>query len=320
MMRSGPSKITARRAEAPAHARRAQVLFERMVARCKAAGEVPNQVAIDEFTLAFAGCEQRIKDATAFDELEWLEYEADQHAQLRAYVCPTSEILDEGASLIDLLLDWGVPESGVYRLRTLLNTKCNDATGNPQEARGALREIMRDVDASDTFIEDYEEQLKSMSRVLLSCVVGGISLSFVALIYSRHSPLFFPLSVLFAGAAGSCTSVLARLPASEVTTSAVSVSMERRALSRVGTGLAASLVGCALLAWGVVPIVINQVSYSDVLSACSRYSEEHCSNGYALILLAVPIMLGFSERILTSLQDKLFGSQLSRRSQASSDA
>jgi len=290
-----------------------------MVARCKSAGEAPNQVAMEEFAVAFAACEQRIKDATDIDELEWLEYEADKHAQLRAYVCPITEISGEGASLIDLLLDWGVPESGVSRLRTLLNTKCKDAPGNPQEARGALREIMREVDASDGFIDGYEKDLKKISLLLLLCVVAGICLAFIALICSQRASFFFPLSILFAGVAGSCTSVLARLPASEVTSSAVSASIARRALSRVGTGLAGSLVGCALLAWGVIPIVINKISYSDVLSACARYSEEQCSSGYPLIVLAIPIMLGFSERILTSLQDKLFGSQFGRRAQAGTE-
>jgi hypothetical protein len=138
-----------------------------------------------------------------------------------------------------------------------------------------------------------------------------VVLCFLAAVLAFHfrsifSPLF-ALSLFFAGAMGSCASVLARLPISEVTPSSASESLGRRTISRVGTGVVASVAGCALFAWGLLPIAINEVSFKDVLTACDPLSSGACSSMYSLILLAVPIVLGFSERVLTTLDDKLFG-------------
>jgi hypothetical protein len=97
------------------------------------------------------------------------------------------------------------------------------------------------------------------------------------------------------------------MPVSEVTASSASESLSRRTLSRVGTGAVASVAGSGLLAWGLLSVAINGVSFKEMVTACDPSSSGTCSILFARILLAIPIVLGFSERVLTTLDDRLFG-------------
>ena len=153
----------------------------------------------------------------------------------------------------------------------------------------------------EDYLEQFEIDVRKLSWILLAIVAGSLLFSVVALLLSQKLPLLFPLALLIAGVAGSCATI------SEVSSSAVSTSMQRTILIRVGTGMTASVVGCALLSWGVFPVAIENITFAEVVNACAPTSTKHCNAVYSLIVLAVPILFGFSERILTTLEGKLLG-------------
>jgi hypothetical protein len=78
-------------------------------------------------------------------------------------------------------------------------------------------------------------------------------------------------------------------------------------LSRVGAGVAGSLIGCALLGWGLPPIAIGGREFADILNTCSASGATGCTGLERLILLAVPMLLGFSERTLTAFERRVLG-------------
>lgn len=307
------SKLEKERRRALSYARTVRASFGDMISRCMAAGETPDLRIISDFESAMAQCEQRMKEETDVDEFEALEYLAAAHGQLSAYLCPLSEIHDEGAALIDLMQDWGFSDVSLARYKAILDTKCRDPKSHPEAARGALHSIMHEVDACEDYLENFEDDVRRLSWILLAAVIVSFLAGLVALSFSSRMSILLPFSLFVAGGTGSCVSVLARMPISKVSSSAVSASMERRILIRVGTGMIASVVGCSLLAWGVLPLQINNVSFSNAVSACDSSSAGNCATVYSLILLAVPIMFGFSERILTTLEDKLLGAVSSRQ-------
>jgi len=118
------------------------------------------------------------------------------------------------------------------------------------------------------------------------------------------SPLLF-VGLLCAGAAGSCVSVMAKMPALDVGLSAELDAYCRRILTRIGIGIVASLIGCASLGW--LPISIQNQTFADALNACTT-SPATCTGIKSLLLLGVPMLLGFSERTLTSFEQRVFGS------------
>ena len=118
------------------------------------------------------------------------------------------------------------------------------------------------------------------------------------------SPLMF-FGLLCAGAAGSCVSVMAKLPALDVSLSSELEAYGRRIMTRIGIGVVASLIGCAFLGW--FPISVQNQTFADALNACTT-SSATCAGIKSLTLLGVPMLLGFSERTLTSFEQRVFGS------------
>jgi hypothetical protein len=118
------------------------------------------------------------------------------------------------------------------------------------------------------------------------------------------SPLLF-FGLLCAGVAGSCVSVMAKMPALDVSLSAELDAYGRRILTRIGIGGVASLIGCAFLGW--FPISIQNQTFADALNACAT-SPTTSTGIKTLLLLGVPMLLGFSERTLTSFEQRVFGS------------
>ena len=137
-----------------------------------------------------------------------------------------------------------------------------------------------------------------------------MSLLILAIFAIRLASLFSPLlllGLLFAGAAGSGVSVMAKMPALDVSLVGELDAYGRRVLSRIGVGVVASLIGCGLLAWGFFPISIQNQTFADALNACTAPASSSCVAIKTLIILGIAMLLGFSERALTSFEQRIFG-------------
>jgi hypothetical protein len=145
--------------------------------------------------------------------------------------------------------------------------------------------------------------MKSYTRWLFGATIVLPVLAILAF----HCPLTFLGGLLCAGAAGSCVSVMAKMPLLDVSLSGELEAYSRRILSRIGVGVIASLIGCALLGWGLLPISIQNQTFADLLNTCTASPTTSCTELKTLILLGVPMLFGFSERALTSFELKVFG-------------
>jgi hypothetical protein len=249
--------------------------------------------------------EESATQATATSDLEDLKEDAEEQGHFGAYFCPATEIQDEGELVIDLIEGWGVPKTEIRKLREVLGKKLQNADTNPEAARGALRALFVERDSWADYTDDYEDAMQGYTRWLFGATIALSSLAVIAFHFAvRFLPLLF-FGLLFAGAAGSCVSVMAKMPALDVSLSGEIDAYGRRVLSRIGIGVVASLIGCASLAWGIFPISIQNQTFADALNACT--SPATCTPIKTLILLGVPMLLGFSERTLTSFERRIFG-------------
>ena len=96
------------------------------------------------------------------------------------------------------------------------------------------------------------------------------------------------------------------MPVFEVGPSGELEAYQRRILSRIGLGVIGSLIGCGLLGWGALPIAIQGRTFGDVLNAYTLYPAIPRAVPDILILFAVPMLFGFSERALTSFEQQVF--------------
>jgi hypothetical protein len=83
-------------------------------------------------------------------------------------------------------------------------------------------------------------------------------------------------------------------------------------LARIATGLIGTVIVSALLAW--LPLSIENKSFAELLKACSGCcgtrdccAPDACTVVDMLILIGVPALLGFSERTMSSAEQRFFG-------------
>lgn len=280
--------------------------FELMAQRAQAAGESPNTELLNAAMGRFAEFQQQATDAKTIDEFDDLIEKAEEQGTLRAYICPLKEVENEGRLAIDVMAEWSIPKTIIDGLRNTLGQELK----NPDLARGALRAIFTENNSWANYTDDYEDEMTKYTHWLVGATCVLLLLSGVGFRFRlKWFPVDFLIALLFAGASGSCISVMRKMPLFDVGLSGELDAYGRRIWSRVATGTVASLVGCALLSWGVLPIALQGQTFSDVVSSCTSQDASSCTITKILIFLAVAILFGFSERTLTSLEQRVLGGE-----------
>lgn len=255
----------------------------------------------------FTELEAKAKNATTKDELSDLEDDGELQGLFAAYFCPANEINAEGHIAIDNIEGWGVPKTAPKKLRELFSKKLQNASENPHDGRGALYSIYAEADSWKDFIDDYEDTMGTYMFWLFIISVGMLLLAIVALYFVPKVAFLVFVAVLLAGATGSCISVMSKTPPLDASLSGELDAYRRRVLARIGVGIIASLIGSGLLGWGVLPISIQNQTFSDALNVSSTPTSTSATIVKALIILTVPMLLGFSERALTSFENRILG-------------
>ncbi len=297
-------RLEERRRETLSDIRGERLKVEVMAQRAEQAGESPDTAFLKHIYGRLTETEQRANNETDLYELHNLSGDAEQQGQLRAYICPRAEILLEGSMSIDRMEEWKVPRAVITSLRSSVVKELQKATIKPEEARGVLRAIFVEYDSWSNYTDDYEETMKKFTRGLSAATLATL---LVAIAIVLCWPSFALFGLFFAGAAGSCVSIMWKMPMLEVSPSGELEAYERRIWTRIGVGVAASLIGSAMLGWGLLPISIQDRTFASVLNACASSPATACSGLSALIFLGVPMLLGFSERALTSFEGPIFG-------------
>lgn len=278
--------------------------LEAMVQRAQVAQVTNATEIIGEALRHLSALEQKATSTTNDDEFDDIDGEAEEWGTFRAYICPPAEIEHEGNLSINLQEEWAVPKSRVDWMRNSLASKLTDS--NIQAARSALKMILMEENSWSSYTNGYEDTMKGYTYWLSGATAVLLVLAIVGLRYRLFGlPLIFLGILLCCGAAGSCVSVMLKLPLLDVSLSGELDAYGRRILSRVATGTVASLVGCSLFA--VLMVSVQNVAFADVVTTCTSLEIESCTIVKQLTLLALPILLGFSERTLTSVERKVLG-------------
>src|SRR6266478_4919492 len=287
--------------------------FELMQQRAGANGETVENDITTKAVEQFSQLEQQAVAAKTIDEFDDLMEKAEGQGTLRAYLCPTKEIVNEGTLAIDVMAEWSIPKTKIETLRSVIDQKVTDP--DTASARGALRAILDEKNSWAVYTDEYEDTMKKYTLRLVYVMIGLLIVAGIGIYFRlKASSVVFLVVILCAGAAGSCVSVMQKMPLLDVSLSGELDAYGRRIWSRVATGTVASLVGCALLSWGILPIALQGQTFSDVVSSCSVAKDAvPCTNAAPctipklLILLAVAILFGFSERTLTSAEQRVLG-------------
>ena len=246
---------------------------------------------------------------TATDVVQLSDFISDGDSQevASAYLCPAKEVYDEGNRSIDNLNVWGIPKASVGRLRDLVGKRLENAATAPDEGRSALRSVLIEVDEWSAYMDEYEDKMKNYAHRLFGAVVVLLLAAGVSMHYAPYVPPLLWLGLFLSGGAGSCVSVLAKMPGLVVSDAGERDIYGRRIWSRLAVGTTGSLIGCALLAWGVFPIAVKGLTFTDALDACTAFPIPSGVAIKTLIVIGMAMLLGWSERTLTSFEERVFG-------------
>jgi hypothetical protein len=302
-------KLETRRANALSSITGDRIHVELMAQRWRAADDPIDQELLATVLEQFAQIEQKARTVVSIIELEDFVSDAESQAIASAYFCPANEIQDEGNRAIDNLELWGIPKLSITKLRKTFAERLAKAESVPRAARAALHAIFIEVDEWSDYIEEYEE---TMRRYTLWMFGVAIALLFIAGVcfYSAHRfPLLMWFGLIAAGAAGSSASVLGKMPSFDLSLSGELDAYGRRIWSRIAVGTIGSLIGTAFLGWGLLPVTIKDQTFADALGACGTPGAMPCPMTKILIVMGVAMLLGSSERTLTSFEQRVFGSR-----------
>jgi hypothetical protein len=278
--------------------------FEDMVLRAQF-NNVALPSLINDVRQEFEKLETRVAKAESGEELEDLEEEAESLARKRAYVCPPKEIADEGMLFIYAMAEWGLPREIRERLRQTVEGKLK--SDDVATAHDALRATLQEFDEWNDYFDDYHE---TMWRYTWRMFLAIILMLPVAILLVHYPPLI--LAALFlAGMAGSCASVISKVPLPELRVLAEFEGYRSRILGRIGAGTVVSLIASAILGWGI-PIPVQGETFSTVVRSCSTYPSASCSEFEKLFLLGTAMGFGFTERLVAHFEGPWFG-QFRRR-------
>jgi hypothetical protein len=276
--------------------------IEQMAQRPRSTDDAIDSVLLEDVKQALTTLADNAQHAEHIAILSNLDNEADEQGNFSAYLCPRWEIGIEGHLAFELMEWWGVPKSETTRLRALLERKIEGADNEPEDGRRALFALFNERDEWSEYRDDYEDIMRIRARWLLIAIMTLPILAVATFYFALlHAPVLYApllaLGIIFAGWAGSCVSVISKLPTLEVCLSEKLDSYDRLIWSRLSVGTIASVIGCAFLGWGLIPISIQGQSFAAFLDVNSKSVSSIGDAFRMLVLLAVPLLLGFSERI-----------------------
>jgi hypothetical protein len=322
---------TMSKGEASTKVRNSRASFEEVIERASAANApVPGDL-IASVRKRFEALEQELE---ALEEQAMVKEgdgrllalidRAEELERLRAYVVPKEEISIEGMSRMSDMSSWAVPPAVLDQLGREVVPQLRSM--NLLEARGALRSLYEVYDYWDWWVEDHARSMRLASRAMLAFLVVFVTLSVFLL---HHGHIYS--GIFCAGTSGAILSVLAKLP--PVLSYGAANAYYHRITSRVAVGIAASMIGMGLLASDLISLQMpgnltiaklmdgkdrlcdaNEIKPASAgaadagaasTTACTP-DDRRLSRRAVLLLMALAMLFGFSERALSTFEDKIF--------------
>jgi len=281
------ARVANRLAEAQGY----RATFLEVVQRSLASGGV-DQGFVERVLDAFSALELEINSTTDEDVLETLCDRAEELERLRAYVLPDHEILLQARTCLADMRDWGVPRATLRSIEADLLPVMR-RKDDVQMKRAALHKLFDFYDWWESQVTSYDDWIGARSTWLSIVLALGLGAAITGLVLGIGL-----LSFLAGGLAGSLASVLSRLPS--MLGWGLWAGLPARMYSRIGLGIAGTIAGGGLMATGIFTVGKEAAQFSQIISTSYQAST---SDG--LYLVAVGILLGFSERLLSGLAGAL---------------
>lgn len=260
--------------------------------------------ALEEIEAKLEKIKPQLKPGLSKDQYDRLMDYAEREAERRAFLCPRSELLSEGESILALLEEWGIKEKEITRLRGLYLPILEKQGQDVLAARHALYGLMREQNSWEDYVDGCAETKEDWTCRLAAIFVIFASFSAATLSWSHFWNGLSVLSALLAGAAGRCVGILARPVGRGVLSSVVLIDYSSNMFGKLVIGSAGGLLGAVFLA--VVPIGGATSAFGEAVNSCVNGG---CSGTQTLVVIAVPMFFGLSTLTLRTIEQRIFGAR-----------
>jgi len=214
---------------------------------------------------------------------------------------------------------WSVPKAVVDQLNREVVPQLRCV--NVLEARGSLRSLYEAYDYWNWWVEEHSRTMRLAASVMLGLLVGFLT-GGVFLLHQGH----VYSGVFCAGVSGALLGVLAKLP--PVLGYGAANAYFYRIVGRVAIGIAASMIGMGLLAADLISLqlsdhltIAKMLDGKDLMCgtidttaaaadpaarpATCAPDDHRLSKRAVLLLMAIAMLFGFSERALSTFEDRI---------------
>ncbi len=307
MLGSQKRKLGKKREDALSSITGDRVNIELMAQRARPADDPLDRDLLQTVLNNITAIETAARNASSVTELDDLIADGESQGIASAYFCPVGELREEGNRAIDNMELWGIPAPSIRKLRENFAKSVELSSASPYVARAALHAIFIELDEWTDYIDEYEETMRRYTRWLFGTTAALLLIAGLCFYFAHLFPFAMWFGLIAAGAVGGSVSVMAKMPSLDVSLSGELNAYGRRIRSRIAAGTVGSLIGVALLGWGVLPLAIKDLSFADALTACTTYGIAPCPITKMLLVLGIAMLLGVSERTLTSFEQRLLG-------------
>jgi hypothetical protein len=277
------SRVATKLAEAQGY----RATFREAVERARASGTV-DQEFIGRIEAQFETLEQQIRATTDEEIIGNLCDRAEELERLRAYVLPEHEILLQAQTCLIDMRDWGVPRPTLRYIETDLVLPMHKKDDVPTK-RAALHKLFDCYDFWEAQGTEYDAWIAVRCKVLTVLLALALGGSILGVVLGSGLAAF-----LVGGLAGSLVSVLSRLP--PMLGWGGWAALPARMYSRIGLGIGGTIAGGGLMAAGLLTIGKTAEEFATIISTSHRATTSE-----GLYMVGIGILLGFSERLLSSM-------------------
>lgn len=275
--------------------------FELAMLTGKAGGNTPDKALVQEALDKFTSLEEQAKQSSNKHELHSITGEAARLCDLRATFFSAAQIPFQGLTVLSTLEQWTLPALALNPLRNELFPKLTVSQSNTiDKAQAALQVLFKEYDEWSDYLDSYNNNMMWLIGGVATFAVVAVTASLWSLYWGN--PI---LGIPLAGLAGSCLSVIAKVPALIV--SGDYAPYFRSAVRRLATGVVGSLIGFGFLLSGIVSISFPEgKTLAQIVESIQRATSDSPASIISILEIAAIVMiLGTSERVLTTFEEKV---------------
>jgi hypothetical protein len=222
-----------------------------------------------------------------------------------AYLMPVSEMAPEATYKLNEMAGWGIPQKAQALVRKSID-QLSSKNLSDSDSRALYELILDEYDYWDGYTDWYLDIRKKIVKYSLIMAIACLGIAIWLVLFGSRIRFGWIVGFCAAGISGASLSVLLRLP--RMSEYGRVREMVFGVIARIASGAIAGMVGLGLLASGIINIAFTlDNAPRSIADIVANFGAAEASMPEGLLLLAIGILFGFTERLISRFEKTFFG-------------